>query len=85
MKKVILHFTSNGFEWFCREVLIDESNYQSVIDQYVAEFKPKADSLFAKWELEGWPDPLYLDFTMSYSDDVDLYHKISKYTLFNEA
>jgi hypothetical protein len=43
---------------------MDEFNYRSVIDEYVKEYQPKADALFAKWELEGYPDPLYLDFIL---------------------
>lgn len=78
MKQVLLHYTSNGYEWLAKEVLMDEFNYRSVIDEYVKEYQPKADALFAKWELEDYPDPLYLDFTMKL-DDIKLFTKVDNY------
>jgi hypothetical protein len=66
MKKVILHWTSSdgGFDWFEKEYFMDEINYESIIDEYYSETKSQADALSDKWEIDGNPDPLYLNFTI---------------------
>lgn len=61
--RVRLKYTSDlGFDWLEKEVLMDESNYQSVIDEYVKENKDKANALSDKWDLDGNSDELYLNF-----------------------
>lgn len=64
---VTLCYTSEdgGYDWLEKQYHIDEINYKDVIDEYVKENQPKADHLSLKWELDGNPDPLYLNYRMS--------------------
>lgn len=65
MVKVKLCYTAHNADsdWFEREVLLDETNYEDVIRDYVEEFKEKAEQLNNKWLGE---DILYLNFRMEY-------------------
>jgi hypothetical protein len=63
MIRVRLKYTSDlGYDWLEKEVLMDESNYQSVIDEYVGENKDKANALSDKWDIDGNGDELFLNF-----------------------
>ena len=63
MKKIILCWTSdNGYDWLEKETRLDLNNYRTVIDEYYNETKEQAHALSDKWELNGTPDPLFLNF-----------------------
>ncbi len=67
MKKVILHWTSSdgGFgKWLEKEYFMNETNYKEIINQYYSETKMQAQALSDKWDIDGNPDTLYLDFTL---------------------
>ena len=64
--KVILCYTSEngGFELLEKEYEMDEINFAGIIREYVRENKPKSQALSDKWEINGDPDPLFLNFRM---------------------
>ena len=67
MTKVTLCWTSeNGeFDWMEKVVMIDEINFGGVIREYWNETKIRANALSEKWESNGDPDPLYLNFRIN--------------------
>lgn len=80
MTKVTLRWMSidGGFEWLEKEVYLDESNYKEIIDAYYDETSAPAAALSDKWERDGNPDPLYLDFDMDHSNS-DLVRAVFNY------
>ena len=64
--KVVLCYTSEngGFDWLEKEYMMDEINFEGIIQEYVQENKAQAQALSDKWEMNGDPDPLYLNFKM---------------------
>lgn len=78
--KVILCYTSEngGFDWLEKEYMIDEINFEGIIQEYVQENKPKAQALSDKWEINGDSDPLYLNFRMD-RDNPTLFRLIDEY------
>ena len=80
MTKVVLKWMSidGGFEWLEQEVYLDESNYNEIIDTYQSETSGQAAALSDKWERDGNPDPLYLDFDMDHSNG-DLVRMVFNY------
>jgi hypothetical protein len=80
MTKVILCWTSidGGFDWLLKETQIDEINMEGVIREYWIETKSQAKALSDKWELDGNPDPLYLNFRMDKGNSM-LFRLIDQY------
>jgi hypothetical protein len=78
--KIILCYTSEngGFDWLEKEYMMDEINFEEIIQEYVQENKTKAKELSDKWEINGEPDPLYLNFRMS-GINKTLFRLIDKY------
>ena len=78
--KVILCYTSEsgGYDWLEKEYRMDQINFKDVIQEYVQENKDKAKALSDKWEIDGNPDPLYLNFRME-EMDVTLFRLIDQY------
>jgi hypothetical protein len=64
--KVILCYTSEngGFDWLEKEYMIDDINFEGIIQEYIHENKSSAQALSDKWAMNGDPDPLYLNFRM---------------------
>jgi hypothetical protein len=66
MTKVTLCWTSadGGYDWMEKTVALDEINFEGLIREYWSETKIRANALSRKWESDGNPDPLYLNFRM---------------------
>jgi hypothetical protein len=80
MKKVILCYTASNADsdWFEKDVMLDESNYKDVIDDYIKDNEKSAIALQTKWEINGDGDPLYLNFRM-FHNNPELFRLIDQY------
>ena len=75
--KVILCYTAGNADsdWLEKEYEMDEINFEGIIREYVRENKSKAQALSDKWDRNGDPDPLFLNFRMDVGN-LSLYHLI---------
>ena len=80
MTKVRLCYTAENADsdWLIDVFTMDEFNYKDKIDRYVKESIEEAKQLSNKWELDGNPDPLYLNFRMDRSNPI-LFRLIDQY------
>jgi hypothetical protein len=80
MEKVKLCWTSSdgGYDWLEKEYQLDEITLEGVIKEYWIKTKAEANALSDKWELDGQPDPLYLNFRMDKGNPI-LFRLIDNY------
>jgi hypothetical protein len=80
MTKVKLCYTAENADsdWLMDSFTMDEFNYKDKINRYVKENIEDAKQLSNKWELDGNPDPLYLNFRMDRSNPM-LFRLIDQY------
>jgi hypothetical protein len=80
MTKVKLCYTAENADsdWLIDSFTMDEFNYKDKINRYVKENIEDAKQLSNKWELDGNPDPLYLNFRMDRSNPI-LFRLIDNY------
>jgi hypothetical protein len=80
MIKVKLCYTAENADsdWLMDSFTMDEFNYKDKINRYVKENIEDAKQLSNKWELDGNPDPLYLNFRMDRSNPM-LFRLIDQY------
>jgi hypothetical protein len=80
MTKVKLCYTAENADsdWLIDSFTMDEFNYKDKINRYVKENIEDAKQLSNKWELDGNPDPLYLNFRMDRSNPM-LFRLIDQY------
>ena len=80
MTKVKLCYTAENADsdWLEKEYMMDEINYEGIIQEYVQENKKESHLISYKWDVDGDSDPLYLNFRMDRSNPI-LFRLIDQY------
>jgi hypothetical protein len=79
--KVKLCYTAENADsdWLVDIFEMNQSNYMEIINRYHSTHQSQADALSRKWELDGNPDPLYLNFRSIRGKDILLFRLIDQY------